>query len=302
MEIKVDYDIIIQYEKNWYNDIITYNQLIELYNTLNDVNEKRILLDFKNVEFIAANIFAIFGGILESVVFKRKHTLSISNIHPKVKNVMQMNGLRKFFKWEKVNDVFNSTIEYRAFEATTENLEEFEKYIVLNVFTLHKMPSMSDRVRETMIDNFLEMFNNVIDHSNSEKVFVCGQYFHKKGNLVLTIVDFGKTIRENVYEFLNNKDLPINTLKWAIIPGNSTKVTSAPGGLGFSLILDFIKLNKGAFTLISDEECYEIKNDGKNRFTTIPQNFHGTIVTIVFNLRDDFSYILSEEKESEIIF
>ncbi|NLO08870.1 MAG: hypothetical protein GX129_03260 [Clostridiales bacterium] len=302
MDNKNEYDIIIQYEKNWNNDINTYNTLVELYEIINSNYEKRILLDFNNVEFIAANIFALFGGILESLVLKRKHALFLSNIHPKIKKVMQMNGLHRFLKWEKVKDAYNSTIEYRAFNATTENLEEFEKYIVLNIFTLHQMPNMSDKVRERIIDNFLEMFNNVIDHADSDKVYVCGQYFHRMGNLVLTIVDFGKTIKQNVEKFLESVEMSFNTLEWAIIPGNSTKVTSAPGGLGFSLILDFIKLNKGAFTLISDNECYEIKGDGKSRFNNIPRSFNGTIVTISFNLRDDFSYILKDEKESKIIF
>ena len=302
MDTKENYDLVIRYDSNWYNDKKTYDRLIELFHSLNEGYRMKVLLDLEKVEFIAANLLAVLGAILETVVFKQQHKLSISNIHPKVKKVMQMNGFRKYFKWEKVDDVYKSTIEYRSFQATTEYLEEFEKYIVLHVFTNHKMPTMSEKVRERMIDNFLEMFNNVIDHANTDKVFVCGQYFYKSGQLVLSIVDFGKTIKENVLEFIGTKNMPQNALQWAIVEGNSTKVTSAPGGLGFSMILNFIELNKGSFNLISDTEYYEINHQGKRRFLTMSNVFPGTIVTISFNLHDDFSYILSEEKNSEIIF
>lgn len=230
----------------------------------------------------------------------RKHRIDFSNIHPKVKNVMQMNGFRKYFSWERVTDKFHSTIEYRIFQATTQNLEEFEKYLLINVFNRADMPTMSVNVKNRIIDSFLEMFNNVLDHANSKCVYVCGQYFHKNGKLIISIVDEGKTIKENVGEYLEKLE-EINSLEWAIVPGNSTKSNSAPGGLGFSILLEFLKLNKGNFTLISDNESYEVSNKG-SRFISLNGNFPGTIVSITFNLHDDFSYILREEKSDDIIF
>ena len=79
-------------------------------------------------------------------------------------------------------------------------------------------------------------------------------------NLCFSIVDIGKTISENVTSYLRttSMDIPSNALKWAIIPGNSTKAFEAPGGLGFSTLLDFLKHNNGSFILISDSEIYAI--------------------------------------------
>lgn len=297
-----EYDIVIKYDTNWNNDYYTYNNLIQLYNTLDSCEQKKVLLDFKNVEFVSANLLAVLGGILDVAVIEKKHTVTFGSIHPKVKKVMLMNGFRKYFSWDTVEDVFHSTMEYKIFQATTENLEEFEKYILINVFSRKGMPHMSGTVKDRMIDNFLEMFNNVIDHAISNKVYICGQYFHRSDNLVLSIVDFGRTIKENVLEFLGAENKCIdNTLEWAIIPGNSTKSESAPGGLGFSIILDFVDLNNGGFTLISDSECYEINKSGK-RFLKMENSFKGTIVTITFNLGADFAYILEENDINDIIF
>lgn len=87
---------------------------------------------------------------------------------------------------------------------------------------------------------------------------------------------------------------PDNTLKWAILPGNSTKMEYAPGGLGFSTLLEFLKQNRGSFILISDNEVYEIQS-GKERFKKLSLAFPGTIVTITINLKDEHFYLLNND-------
>lgn len=253
-----------------------------------------------NVEFISANLFSVLGSILDTTTKRNNNAITFSNIHSKIKRLMQMNGFNRYFQWESIPDKYHSTIKYTVFRATTENLEEFERYLILNVFNRPDMPIMSNNVRDRIVDSFLEMFNNVIDHADSDSAYVCGQYFKKSGNLIISIVDIGKTIKENVTEYLQHK-MGNNSLKWAIIKGNSTKSETAPGGLGFSLLLEFIKLNKGAFSLVSAEECYEVSSKGE-RFYDLEGCFQGTIVTITFNMHDDFAYILKEEQEEEIIF
>ena len=160
------------------------------------------------------------------------------------------------------------------------------------------MPTMSPMVKDRIVDNILEIFNNVIDHAETPNAFVCGQYFVSKHKLVITITDLGKTIKENVSEYLNCS-LP-HSLKWAVISGNSTKSQDAPGGLGISMLLDFLKLNKGGFTLISDNECLEINQRGE-RYGLLQSHFPGTIVSITFNMQDNFSYILKGEDNDTII-
>ncbi len=297
-----DYDMIFVYTQNWNNDRITYNNLINLHHQLYINSNKKILINLEKVQFISANLLAILGCILDSAIIYKKHSIIFANIHPKVKVVMQKNGFNKYLRWEGLEDIYHSSIEYKIFDATTERLEEFEKFILMNVFARPELPYMTTTVRDRIIDNILEMFNNVIDHSFSEKVYVCGQYFHKSKSLVFSIVDFGKTVKENVNDFLADDKLQFKTaLEWAIIPGNSTKSQSAPGGLGLSILLDFINLNQGCFTLISDNECFEVNNNGE-RFIELDNKFHGTIVTITINLKDDFAYILNSNEEINIVF
>lgn len=293
------YDLIKYYKKNWQENIDTYASLFQLYEQLNSKVYKNILLDFKGVDFISANLLSVFGALLEDVHQKIELKIFFTNLHPKIKDVMQKNGFGKYFQFEQKADTYHSTIEYKKFSTTTEGLQEFEKYISINVFQRGFLPNMDETIKDAMIDNILEMFNNVIDHAESTTVFVCGQFFPRKKKMTLTITDLGKTIQKNVSEYAarNNTDIS-NALEWALIQGNSTKETFAPGGLGFSLLLNFLKRNKGTFTLISADQCFQLDHKGKHRYKSLDYSFPGTIVTITINLDDKYYYCINEDLES----
>ena len=298
-----DFEIIYPFNKNLNNDIQSYENLIKFYHLLNSEIDKSVLLDFTKVTFLSANLLAVLGCCVDNIISSQNHRIAIRNLHPKIKEVMRKNGFNKYFTWDDLDDTYHSTMDYATFEATTEHLVDFERYLLLNVFSRNNLPTMNSAYQNSIIDNLLEMFNNVIDHAESSSVYVCGQYFPRNSNLSFTIVDLGKTIFENVKEYLcdHNIEIPENTLKWAIIPGNSTKTAYAPGGLGFSTLLEFLKLNKGFFTLISDNELYEIR-PGKERFNKLTLSFPGTIVTITINLLDEQFYLLDKESNDLIIF
>lgn len=86
-----------------------------------------------------------------------------------------------------------------------------------------------------------------------------------------------------------------------MVRGHSTRRTPEPGGLGFSLILEFIKLNQGMFSLISGSEGFEYKL-GKETYFDLPFPFSGTIVTMSFYLGDHSSYRLKSEMRRKLVF
>ena len=94
---------------------------------------------------------------------------------------------------------------------------------------------------------------------------------------------------------------PENALQWALIPGNSTINDGSPRGLGLSLIQSFVKLNKGQFFIISENETYEITSKGE-RYDIMKNVFPGTIVTLAFNLNDTAMYVMENEVSPEIQF
>ena len=70
---------------------------------------------------------------------KRNHKIALRNLHPKIKTVMQKNGFNRYFTWDSIDDVYHSTMSYDIFESTTEHLADFERYLLLNVFSHKKL-------------------------------------------------------------------------------------------------------------------------------------------------------------------
>ena len=292
--IDISYDINTNYD--------SHSKLSTLYNQLSNIHADRIFLNFDNVNFIASNQFAILGCILDT--YKLHHpntTIYFSSLNDKLKNIIQKNGFNIYLGFEKLPDIHNTVIPYTIFNIDAIN--EFEKYILIRIFNRNDIPKMSDLVKSRIIDNILEIFNNVKEHTHSNKIYTCGQYYPKISLLYFTIVDSGETIPYNVNTYFSNinREVPIKPLEWAIAPGNTTRLAGAPGGLGLSLLRDFIELNNGRLYIVSGNESYE-KSGKKSKHKYMKHPFPGTIVTVAFNLSDESVYQMNSESFTEIIF
>ena len=279
-----------------------HSRLSELNTQLYDINSDEIYLDFSKVKFIASNQFAILGCILDTYRIHHKNTkIYFTSLGDRIKKTIQKNGFNKHLGFEKIPDTYNTTIPYTIFDIN--EINEFEKYIVIRIFDRKDIPKMSERVKSKIIDNILEIFNNVKEHTNSNKVYTCGQFFPKSSLLYFTIVDSGETIPYNVSTYCINEniEIPQKKLVWALTPGNTTRIAETPGGLGLSLLSDFIELNNGRLYIVSGDETYE-KIGKKERHMYLQHSFQGTIVTVAFNLLDEYMYCMNSENLSEIVF
>lgn len=121
--------------------------------------------------------------------------------------------------------------------------------------------------------------------------------------LYFTVVDAGETIPYNVERYIEKygMDKVNNYLDWAIQEGNSTRDSCAPGGIGLSLIKDFISLNKGELHIVSGEDIFEYNSRGE-RYRKMDYSFPGTIVTLAFNLGDESKYYFTHEDIDQIEF
>lgn len=116
------FDIIFLFDHNLNNDLNTYIKLIELYHLLDSEDQKSILLDFAQVNFLSANLLAVLGCCVENTIVQRGHRVAINEIHPKIKDVMRRNGFNKYFAWDDLEDKYHSTMDYATFKATTDNI------------------------------------------------------------------------------------------------------------------------------------------------------------------------------------
>lgn len=276
--------------------------LAQLSEVLNEHRGTEITIDFGKIKFIAANQLSVLGALFDDFCSMGDSTIYVSNLSGKLKQVMQKNGFGSYIGLETMKDRFHTTIPYQFF-AINES-DEFERYLLMNIFQRDDIPNMSEQARNTIIDNILEVFNNVKEHTSSNNVYASGQFFPKSAMLYFTIADIGETIKDNVFKFFEHRNedvVDINCIEWAMQEGNSTRIKGTPGGLGFSVLSRFVELNKGELSIVSDNECYEF-NKGKYRNRLLDHRFRGTIVTVGINMKDTFSYLAVDNTIAQIIF
>lgn len=286
---------IFKLYRQYTNDENSNCKIIGFFNNYIERHNDTLYLDFSDVEFISANLFALFGACIYTLYKKNGLHIKVYGMSDKLKKVIQKNGFCRHFSLSQINDSYKTTIEYRIFNASTDALVEFEKYLLINLFSNSKLPTMTEELENQIIDNLLEMFNNVIDHTEAREVFVCGQVFPNKGKLFFSIVDIGTTIKENVEAFATHcgKAMPSHCIKWAVVGGNTTMIGNAPGGMGLTILSEFILKNNGTITIISDNEYYEF-SAGSVTYKTIADRFIGTVVTICINLNDRSVYLVDD--------
>ena len=121
-------------------------------------------------------------------------------------------------------------------------------------------------------------------HSNTEKIFVCGQFYPIKHRIEFMITDIGVGIKNVVNKRFNTNLTAIQAIKWAIKDRHTTK-QDVSGGIGLSLLHDFIKINKGKIQIISNRGFWELDND--NIITkNFDNEFPGTMVNISVQTND----------------
>jgi hypothetical protein len=288
----------IKIVKNIKSNYTGYMNLLNYYSKFNNSTDHDIRLDFSDVKQFDLNLFAVLSAIC-TTFSEKDYKITLFKLSE---------GLRRKLQEHKFPDVQLSetyddkNIGYKKFEST--QLLEFSNYIDLQVLSYPEFPSMSKQLKQKMNDSLGEVFGNVNMHTEAKEVFCCGQIFPSTHRLDFTIVNLGKTIKQNVNEFFNltNSVYTGNTIAWAVENEHSTKLDKT-GGFGLAILSDFVKINNGKLQIISDNEFWELgRNNEETKSNFFNNAFNGTIVNIEFNTNDNASYVLNSEINENNLF
>jgi hypothetical protein len=281
--------------KNVGSNFSGYDLLAKINFETWDTQEKDICLDFLENEWFDPNLCSPLGAIITNLQ-ERKNTVKIINLQESTESLFTRNGFFSLVDTNYVNEKFYThCIDFSYFNLS--DVEPFQKYIDEKLLGVKAIPKMSSALKRVINERIIEIFNNAHEHGRCRHVFACGQLFEGEKKLRFTMADMGVTIRRNVNEnFRTGRSLNgVECINWAVEFGNTTKKGSIPGGLGFTIIRTFLRLNQGAFQIISSEGFWEER--GNQIFTDFLTNrFLGTIVTFEINLNDQQSYILASEQ------
>ena len=104
--------------------------------------------------------------------------------------------------------------------------------------------------------------------------------YPSRGELRLTIIDFGVGIPPNVRQFLNQpQKLAADALEWAFKLGNTTRANKVSGGTGLNTLKQFVKQKSGKIEVYS-HDGYALITSEQEIYQRSPTFFQGTLINI----------------------
>ncbi len=283
------------------SDFTGYQFFIELYYQLHSCNDKQYLISFENTNVFEANLVSILRAINDTGREQDKD-INIGNIRNEIKDILILNS----FIEENTNQMLDSdskgtVIPFRKFTPYMDI--EFMDYVADEMLSKPDFPKHTKMLRKKINTSIFELFENARTHGHCRYIYTCGQIIKDEENtrLDFTIVDMGKSIKTNVNNYLQKSLSGIEAIDWAMKSGHTTKTGTVSGGLGFDIIFEFIKLNKGKIQIVSSDGYWEYYNNDITR-KEFEKPFPGTIANIEVNLDDQKRYKLKEEISLEDIF
>ena len=275
-----------------------YELLLRFHEDLAHLRNSNIVISFKNVSWIEANLVAILGAIIEDLE-QKGNIIKIIDRVKSANDILIRNEFLTNYGYQAIDDKFSTQIPYRKF--THEQSEEYNFYIQKELLEKPEFPKHSLKLQKEIERNIYELFENARTHGRCNFIHTCGQFYPTRKKLHITIVDTGDTIIRNVRDYLSTPEkLSSECIDWAIISGNTTKTGNISGGLGLGLIFDFITLNEGSIQIISSNGYLELR-DKKILKNDLNFSFNGTIVNLEFDIKNrETFYHFKDEKFNNI--
>lgn len=276
-------ELVINFPRNLYTNVVGLNFLSNQFEKINN-EQVHVILDFTHNQWVDANLSSIISLLIDLITEKNNGRVTIRYIDNDVISIFKKNGFFQKYNLDTEDDYYNSTIPLRDFRIEQE--EDFLFHLIERV-----MPKINftNTINESAIKSFQtslsEVFTNVRLHSDSEKVYTCGQLYYNKDKVSFTIVNYGRTIGENVNVLMETSLTDAEAIYWATQEGNTTKRSDDNGGLGFPIVKNFLTNNNGTLIIKSGKGILEQSNDGA-RFKEYTSNFPGTIVSIETSIKN----------------
>lgn len=290
MDVKLDENKIVVIPQAIHS---TKEGFIKLFRTLeafmDSANKgKTIVVDFKSNTWFDANLLPVIYAFMEYGYEKLKIKSAYSNqpydkLH---KLLIRNNFAKECFGLEYKPRKNETVVPFKVFRAS--DTYGFGAYMDSEI--VRYFPKMEDRVKRDLSMYIQELFGNAQIHGECNKVFTCGQYYYNNHKMDFTVVDIGRSIEENVTDYLLDlqQTIPESCIAWAVEPEHSTKRTNS-GGIGLSLMHEFIYFNNGKFQIVSGNEFWEL-NAQNVECAKLDVFFPGTVVNIEIDQNDNNYY------------
>lgn len=276
---------IINIPKKLSLDFDVFDYLAELQSIVIDSVESKIILDFQNCEFSHAIFTAFLGSLSVWAANFNKTLVYRVDRRSKLYEYIKRSGLYNYITGDTVDYTNGNSIPFRKVHMDDSEIIDY----ISNILELAPV-KLTTTAEEILFKNIYEIFNNAVEHSGScNGVYACGHWMPRKKELVFSVYDTGIGIPAHVKSHINNDFDSVEAINWALVKGNSTKqlANGTPRGLGLSDLKNFIELNNGYFTIISNDVIYSYNGSVSYKYLSKP--IIGTMVSFI--IRNDEEHI-----------
>ncbi len=273
-----------------------YEFLCELYDEMHNVENKEFCIDFERCKLFDANLSSVLGSIFDKRMKEGCSILLKAPQSPGVRRVLSRNKFFQAFELNTENENRENYIYYNSFGIS--DTQAFKEYVDNELIQKERFPKCTQKAKEKIIESIYEIFANAVSHGGCDRVYSCGEVHTRENKTMLdmTFVNLGLSVVDNVNHYMEKRGVPIlsscKALDWAFVEGHTTKQDT--GGLGLSILKQFIGMNEGTIQMVSGDAMLEITGDNYQE-TQLNKWFPGTIVNVEFNCNDDKTYLLTGE-------
>lgn len=279
------YEKILNTPKKIMNDIETLNFLCDFF-YLSNQHAQTIVINFKETIFFRYNLSSVFGAICWNAS-KNNNKIKFRNVSNNIKNILSTNKFLKKFGINEIEDQEHITISYMEF--LPEERISFSEYIK-NEFLPSLTTVLKNEFKQEFRISIEELFQNCRLHGECDKIFTCGHFFVNENKIYFTISNIGISIKENVNKHLDDYSInSIDAIVWATKEGNTTRKEKNIGGIGLHNLIKFLDDTNGKIQIVSNDGVYERENK-QELYQKLNKSFDGTIVTLIFNLKEIDKY------------
>jgi hypothetical protein len=254
------------------------------------------VLDFSSCGFLRQNAVACLGAFAHWVRSSGGEcVIDLPTIRPDVSKNLGRNGFLGAFGYHTQPWIGN-TIPYRHDQAVDrDGLMEYLRSSWLGRGWIN----VSAGLRDAIVGRVWEIYENAFEHSQSASgVFSCGQFYPNRRLLKLTVLDLGRGIPSNVRGFPGNERMDAaEAVRWAFLPGTSTKWNGLGRGLGLDLLKRFVQVNAGRLDIYSDD-AYAVVDAAEERYAKRSPSCRGTLVNITLKCDEAYYHLDTEAPET----
>ncbi len=272
-----------------------YQKLIDFYNEYKDNLFSDIDIELNT--WFSANMSAALGAILD-IFNDNFNDIVFKNISENIEKILLKNDFLSYYGYSRIPDNYHTTIRFLKLKVSDGKF--FNNYVVNELIGRNELPAMSGLVKDKIREAIYEIFVNAQIHSESQHIYTCGQFYPRENKIEFTIVDTGIGFKKKINTRFNSTLTSIQAIKWATLDRNTTKIDIS-GGIGLTLLKEFVEKNKGMMQIISDDGFYQFDKQGE-QMLLFNGKFPGTIVNLQFRTDDNSSYVLKEELNNTDIF